>query len=26
MWGGLCNCGQVCVSSERYFVQEQVYD
>ena len=26
IWGGLCNCGQVCVGSERYYVHESIYD
>lgn len=26
LWGGLANCGQTCVSVERLFVQESIFD
>lgn len=26
LWGGFINCGQMCISVERLFVHEQVYD
>ncbi|BBY25781.1 hypothetical protein MSTO_59860 [Mycobacterium stomatepiae] len=26
VWGGLWNCGQICVSVERIYVQDKVYD